>query len=446
MQTIPDAIAALETGRTTARALVEGCLAAIAEPLGEGARAFVAVYAEAARASADAMDALRRAGRSPSRVAGVPVSLKALFDVAGETTHAGSAVLREAAPATAHAAAVARLLGAGMIPVGRTNMTEFAFSGLGLNPHWGTPLAPWNRTVGHVPGGSSAGAAVSVADGMALMGLGTDTGGSCRVPAAFCGVVGYKPTARRVPLAGALPLSPSLDSIGPLAADVASCAIVDGVLAGEPAVVPEAFGVAGLRLAVPDGMLLEGMEAAVAGAFERALDRLAAAGARISHATFPQLGEIAAANAGGGFAAAESYAWHRAMIAERGAEYDARVLHRIRRGEAMSAAELLALLAARPRIQASMDRATMPFDALALPTAPILPPPVAAIDSDEAFTRFNTLSLRNTSPFNFLDRCAISLPLNAPGEPPVGLMLAGETGGDARLFAVALGVEAALRG
>ncbi|MDQ2804040.1 MAG: amidase family protein, partial [Pseudomonadota bacterium] len=249
----------------------------------------------------------------------------------------------------------------------------------------------------------------------------------------------------RIPLAGALPLAPSLDSIGPLAPDVASCALTDAVLAGEPPFLPAPFPLAGLRLAVPDGMLLDGMNPLVASRFEQALRSLAAAGARISHVAFPQFAEIAAANAGGGFAAAESYAWHRATLAKRGAEYDPRILSRIVRGEAMTAADLLALLAARPRIQASMDRATLPFDALALPTTPILPSPVAELADDAAFSRANALSLRNTAPFNFLDRCAISLPLTPRDEPPVGLMLAGETGGDAKLFAIALAVEAALR-
>ncbi len=444
MQTIPDAIAALEAGRTTARALVEDCLARIADPAGEGARAFVAVYADQARAGADAMDTLRRAGRLPSRLAGVPVSLKALFDVAGEATHAGSRALDDAPPAQEHAASVARLLGAGMIPVGRTTMTEFAFSGLGINPHFGTPRAPWDRGAGRIPGGSSSGAAVSVADGMALMGLGTDTGGSCRIPAAFCGVVGYKPTARRVPLAGAVPLSPTLNSIGPLAADIASCALVDAVLAGEAPRLPEPFPLAGLRLAVPEGPLLESMDTTVATAFGRALGRLGQAGAQIAHVRFPQFAQIAEANRMGGFAAAEAHAWHQMLLDRRWDDYDPRIRRRIAAGGAMSAADLLDLLAARPRIRASMDRATLSYDALALPTVPIVPPRLADLEDEAEYGRINALVLRNTSPANFLDRCAISLPMQREGEPPAGLMLMGETGGDTRLFGIAAAVEKAL--
>ena len=233
MRTIEEHVQALEAGTITAREIVETCLARIADPAGEGKRAFIKVHAEQARAMADAMDTLRRAGRAPSRYAGIPISLKDLFDIAGEPTPAGSRALADAPPATAHAPVVRRMLAQGFIPLGRTNMTEFAFSGLGINPHYGTPLSPWDRTSGRIPGGSSAGAGVSVADGMAIAALGTDTGGSCRIPAAFCGVVGYKPTARRVPIDGVLPLSPSLDSIGPLAPSVACAATIDAILAAE---------------------------------------------------------------------------------------------------------------------------------------------------------------------------------------------------------------------
>ncbi len=444
MQTLAGAAAALNLGQTTSRALVDQALAAIADPAGEGARAFVTVYADHARASADAMDALRRVGRAPGPYAGVPISLKDLLDVAGEVTTAGSRVLTDRPPAAAHAPVVARLLAAGFVPVGRTNMTEFAFSGLGINPHYGTPLSPWDRTTGRIPGGSSSGAAVSVADGMAMTAIGTDTGGSCRIPAAFCGIVGYKPTARRVPIAGAVPLSTTLDSIGPLAASVACCAAVDAVLAGEdPAPLPS-LSVAGLRLAVPTNLMLDGMDATVAATFERALRRLADAGARVEHRLFPQFERIMAANARGGFAAAEAHAWHRALLAERPGEYDPRVRVRIERGAAMLAADYVDLLAARRAIIADMDRATAPYDALAMPTAPVVPARVAGLEDEAEYTRVNALVLRNAALGNFLDRCAISLPAHRPGEAPVGLMLMGETGGDRRLLALAAAVEATL--
>ena len=445
MQTVLQAAAELGAGRTTSRALIERALARIADPAGEGGRAFLKVYADQARAQADAVDALRRVGRAPGPYAGLPISLKDLLDVAGEPTPAGSTALADAAPAPRHAAVVARLLAAGFVPIGRTNMTEFAFSGLGLNPHFGTPLSPWRREEGRIAGGSSSGAAVSVSDGMVVGAVGTDTGGSCRIPAAFCGVVGYKPTARRVPLDGVLPLSPSLDSVGPLGRSVSCCAILDAVFAGEEPAPPPPLPLAGLRLAVPTNLVLEGMEAAVADAFERALGRLSAAGARVTRQAFAQLDRIVQASATGGFAAAEAYAWHRPLLADRGAGYDPRVRVRIERGATLSAADYVDLRAARAAIRASMDAATAPFDALVLPTAPIVPPRLADLRDDAEYARVNALALRNPAPFNFLDRCSLSLPAHRPGEPPVGLMLVGETGGDRRLFALALAIEAALK-
>src|SRR5580700_5831011 len=325
MHTIEQHAQALAQRTTTSRALVDESLARIADPAGEGARAFTKVHANAARTMADAMDALRHAGRAPSRYAGIPVALKDLFDIAGEPTPAGSRALADAPPATANAPVVQRMLAAGFVPVGRTNMTEFAFSGLGINPHYGTPLAPWDRAAARIPGGSSSGTAVAVADGMVAAGLGTDTGGSCRIPAAFCGVVGYKPTARRVPIDGVLPLAPSLDSVGPLAPSVACCAIIDATLASETPAPLVPAPLAGLRLAVPENFGRDGMDAHVSAAFDRALGALSAAGARIAPARFPTFDAIPAVNAKGGFASAEAYAWHRALLAEKGTEYDPRI-------------------------------------------------------------------------------------------------------------------------
>src|ERR1700749_4250166 len=224
----------LESGRTSARKLVEDWIAKSADPSGEGQRTFIHVDKDAAIAAADAMDHLRKAKAAPSRFAGIPISIKDLFDIKGQVTPAGSRALDDSQPAQADATVVARLRRAGFIVIGRTNMTEFAYSGIGINPHYGTPKSSWQRSVGHVPGGSSSGAAVSVADGMAYGALGTDTGGSCRIPAAFNGIVGFKPTQRLVPLDGGVPLSSTLDSFGPLARTVSCCAIMDAVLADEP--------------------------------------------------------------------------------------------------------------------------------------------------------------------------------------------------------------------
>ncbi len=444
MRGIDELAQALAAGQTTGRALVEESLTRIADPGGEGARTFIKVHAEQARAMADAMDGLRKAGRAPGPYAGIPIALKDLFDIAGEPTPAGSAVLANAPPAAANAPVVQRMLAAGFVPMGRVNMTEFAFSGLGINPHYGTPSSPWDRASGRIPGGSSSGTAVAVADGMVAAGLGTDTGGSCRIPAAFCGVVGYKPTARRVPIGGVLPLAPSLDSVGPLAPTVACCAAIDAILAGHTPAGVTPLRLDGLRLAVPDNVVLDGMDATVAAAFDRALGTLAAAGARVVRTRFTQFDELPAVNAKGGFAASEAYAWHRSLLATKGNEYDPRIGARIARGEGMSAADYLDLVAARARIVADFDMATREFDVLVMPTVPIVAPRIADLDDERAYNRINMLVLRNTALGNFLDRCSISIPCHRAGDAPVGLMLMGETMGDRRLFDIAAAVEAVL--
>ena len=271
------------------------------------------------------MDALRKANAAPSPFAGIPVSVKDLFDIRGQVTRAGSRALEDSAPAEADAPVVARLRRAGFIVIGRTNMTEFAYSGIGINPHYGTPKSAWNRSVGHVPGGSSSGAAVSIADGMAYGALGTDTGGSCRIPAAYNGIVGYKPTQRRVPLDGGVPLSFSLDSFGPLANSTECCAILDAVLANEPVTPLRPRPIKGMRLAVPTTVALDDLDEAVAKTFERALQALSQAGALIERIEVPELLDVGIMNSKGGFAAAESFAWHRFLITSKGNVYDPRV-------------------------------------------------------------------------------------------------------------------------
>jgi aspartyl-tRNA(Asn)/glutamyl-tRNA(Gln) amidotransferase subunit A len=445
-RTLIEAAAALAAGTTTAAALTDAALARIADPAGEGARAFVTVHGETARASAAAMDALRAAGRAPSPFAGIPISIKDLYDEAGVTTRSGSVALDGAPAAKATAPSVQRLIRAGFVVLGRTNQVEFAFSGLGVNPHFGTPLSPWDRATGRLPGGSSSGAGVAVADGMGFAALGTDTGGSCRIPGALCGVVGWKPTARRVTIAGILPLAPSLDSAGPLARSVADCAIVDGFMAGDEAPRPPSpIAMRGLRLGLPRGTFLtDGMDGTVAAVFGRTLTRLSAAGAQIIEFDLPELEQIAAANAAGGFAASEAWAWHHRLATEQGERYDPRILKRIQRGERMSAADYVELVQARARIIAAIAPRTAPFDAMIGPTCPVVPPRLADVEAEADYNRINMALLRNTSVGNFLDRCSISIPCQAEGEAPVGLMLTGEHMGDARLFQVAAAVEAAL--
>ncbi|PTM42127.1 amidase [Bosea sp. 124] len=444
LRTVQGCAEDLATGAVTSRSLVEECLAKIADPAGEGARAFISVSGEAARASADAQDALRRAGRAASPYAGIPIAVKDLYDVAGERSMAGSRALADATPAQAHAPTIARMLAAGFVPVGRTNMTEFAYSGIGANPHYGTPLSPWDRSSARIPGGSSSGSAVAVADGMAVVALGSDTGGSCRIPAALCGIVGYKPTASRVPLGGVVPLSASLDSLGPLGASVSCCAIVDAILAGEEPVLPVSRPLAGLRLAIPREIMRDGMDATVTATFERAVATLKAQGALIVEVSFQPLLDIGPAMSRGGFTGPESFDWHRDLLARKGDLYDPRVRSRIEPGADMTAADYVALSAARRRIIAAMDALTAPYDALLMPTCPIVAPRIAELAEDAEYFRLNALLLRNPSTGNFLDRCSISLPCNAPGAAPVGLMLMGETSGDKALFAIAACIEAAL--
>lgn len=445
MPNLASLAADLDAGRTTARRLVDDCLAKIADAGGEGARSFVHVDAQAAIATADAMDRLRAVKAAPSPYAGIPVSIKDLFDIKGQVSCAGSRVLQDSAPAASDAAAVARLRRAGFVVIGRTNMTEFAYSGIGINPHYGTPKGCWRRDVGHVPGGSSSGAAVSVRDGMAHGALGTDTGGSCRIPAAFNGIVGFKPTQRRVPLQGAVPLSSTLDSIGPLARSVDCCAIIDAVLADQPVAPLRPRPVKGLRLAVPTTLAMDDLDPVVSGAFERALATMSRQGAIIDRIAVPEFLDIGPMSAKGGFAAAESYAWHRHLINSRGGEYDPRVAVRIMRGESMGAADYVDLLAARRSFIARTEARIAPYDALALPTVAITPPTIAAMDDDKAFAKANILSLRNCTIVNMFDGCAISLPVHRDGEAPVGLMLAGAAGSDRRIFDLAAGLEAVVR-
>jgi aspartyl-tRNA(Asn)/glutamyl-tRNA(Gln) amidotransferase subunit A len=440
MRTLAQLKAELASGGSS-RGLVEQCLARIGDRAGEGERVFLKVHAADALAAAGFYDRLRARNAAPSPFAGIPVSIKDLFDLAGDVTTAGSRALKDAEPAAGDAPSVARLRAAGFIPIGRTNMTEFAFSGLGINPHYGTPLNPYDRRAGRIPGGSSSGAAVSVTDAMAFGALGTDTGGSNRIPAALCGIVGFKPTARRVPTAGAFPLSTSLDSIGPLAATVACCAVLDAVLAGEPAAELAPFPLAGLRMAVPQTIVLDGLEPGVARAFEAALDALRKVGARIADIPLRELSELPQINAKGGFAAAESYAIHRALIAKAEKTYDPQVLTRILRGQEQSAADYIDLVAARADFIRRVAAVTAPYDALLMPTTPLMAPRLADLAADDSYRKVNFLMLRNPAIVNFLDRCSISLPCQRAGDAPVGLMLVGEHGADRRLLAIAAAIE-----
>jgi len=441
MRTLEHLADELAAGRTTSRELVEHCLANITSAHGEGARVFLKVHADRARRAADEVDLARRDRKATGRYAGIPISIKDLFDIEGEVTTAGSNLLRDSLPASRDAPCVARLRAAGFIPVGRTNMTEFAFSGLGLNCHYDTPANPFERAARRIPGGSSSGAAVSITDEMAFAALGTDTGGSCRIPAAMCGIVGYKPTAKRVPLAGAFPLSPSLDSIGPLANSVDCCAVLDSILAGEPVVPLQATPLKGLRLAVPRSLVFDDIEPYVAATFERALGQVASLGARVHDIELAELKELPQLNRKGGLAPPEALAIHRDWIAEHADAYDPRVLARINRGKEQDAADYIQLLRARADFIVRVSRQLETFDAVVLPTVPIVAPTIASLADDAAYGRANVLALRNPSTINFLDGCAISIPCHRAGEAPVGFMIAGLHGNDRKVLSIAKAIE-----
>jgi aspartyl-tRNA(Asn)/glutamyl-tRNA(Gln) amidotransferase subunit A len=444
IQSIAALARSLAEGTTTSRKLVEAALVRIADAGGEGGRTFTKVHAQGALLAADASDRLRREGVVPPSLAGLPVSIKDLFDIAGDVTTAGSKILRDAAPATSDATAVARLRSSGAVVIGRSNMTEFAFSGVGLNPHYGTPANPYDRSARRIPGGSSSGAAVSVAEGMAAFALGTDTGGSVRIPAALCGIAGFKPTRSRVPLAGAFPLSTTLDSVGPLAPTVACCATIFQVLADEsgqrlaPAALPE------LRLGVPKNHMLEDLDIEVSEAFESAMERLSRRGAKIVELAVPEFDEAAKASVGGGISPPEAYAIHRKWI-DREQEIDPRVLERILRGGFVLAADYIDLLATRARLMRRFTRANYDVDVLVMPTVPRIAPRIEDLERNpETFRLANGNMLRNTSLVNFLDGCALTLPIHAPRQAPVGLMVVGFSGEDERVLSAGLAMETAL--
>ena len=433
----------LARGETTREALVAGALEKATQPAAKSV--FTKLYPEAALAAARAADAAHKAGITQPALAGLPVSIKDLYGVAGETTMAGSVVCKGEPAQTQDAPVVARLRAAVSAIVGKTNMTEFAFSGIGINPHYGTPVNPTDQKIARVPGGSSSGAGVSVALGLSVAGLGSDTGGSIRIPAALCGIVGFKSTQKRVPLEGALELSRALDTVCAMARSVQDCITVDAVLSG--AMLPvRRRPITGMRLAVPQTMVLDGLDNTVAQAFDRSLSILSEAGAQIIEIPMTEFADIPKVNAPGGLSPIEAYAVHHERLARAQAQFDQRVAARVMLGAAISAQQYIAILDKRRAWIASVERAMEGYDALMCPTVPTVAPELEKlIASDEAFFKANGQMLRNTFTINLLDGCSYSLPCHREGELAVGLMLSSVHGDDARLSAVALAVEDALR-
>ncbi len=435
----------IDRGAQSARAALGASIAAAGAPALR--HAFVGNGFAGAAAAAQSVDSLHAAGAPLPPLAGLAVSIKDLFDVQAEVTAAGSTVLAARPAAVADCPAVARLRRAGAALFGRTNMSEFAFSGVGINPHHGTPANPATAKLdsqARIPGGSTSGGGVSVAGGAAWAALGSDTGGSIRIPAALQGLVGFKNTARLTPTEGAIPLSTTLDTACAITLSVRDAVLLHEVLA-DRAVTLASRPLKALRLAVPTHTLLDGLDATVTDAFARTLATLRAAGAHIEDITLAPLAEVPALNAGGGFTAAESWAWHRELLLTHGSEYDPRVAMRIRRGETISAADYIDLLQARRRWIERMQFAMRGFDALLSPTVPCVAPPIAPLlNDDAAFFATNALLLRNPSVVNLLDGCALSLPCHAPGEMPVGLMVWSSALQDDTVLDVSLAIEAAL--
>ena len=442
VKTLQDTRMQLQRGEATSQDLISEALAALNSPEGQGDKTFIRVYEKEAILQAEAIDKVRKSGVELHPLAGIPISIKDLFDVAGEVTLSGSIVRKKSDVARSDAYIVSMLRAAGAIIIGRTNMTEFAFSGLGINPHYGTPLNPWDRKIGRIPGGSSSGAAVSVTDNMAAAAIGTDTGGSVRIPSALCGLTGFKPTAARVSTKGAFPLSTTLDSIGPLANSVACCALLDQTMRGAPVQVLLDKPIGDLTLAIPQTIVLDDMDGSVAAAFENVLKMLSKFGVRIVEHSFSVFSKIPMANSKGGFAAVEAFHTLRLLLETDEPNFDPRVAVRVKRGAEMLGVDYLELLNNTAQIRKEADKITRNYDAVIMPTVPTIAPVLDNLEtSDELYHETNLLMLRNCSFGNFLNRCAISLPIHKAGEPPVGLMIMGNTAEDEKLLEIANSIE-----
>lgn len=435
----------LNRGQVTSLELVEKCLKRIADEKGEGVRTMLFCDPVSARSAAQKIDQLRKSGKFVGPLAGIPISVKDLFDVTRQITTAGSILLKNSPPAKVDAPSIKRLRDAGLILIGRTNMTEFAYSGLGLNAHYGTPRNPFDRKIGRIPGGSSSGAAISVTDDMAAAAIGTDTGGSIRIPSALCGLVGFKPTARRISTDGVYPLCPSLDSIGPLATTVNCCALLDDILSGTFPKPIKPSKVSALQLALPQTLVLNDLESNVATAFDSAVKKLSIAGAKITEISFKCLDDIPRINSKGGIYA-EAWTVHKDQFNGSRHLYDPRVAARIEKTQNILVEEYRGVLRARKTLISEANKITSNFDALILPTTPSSAPKIIDLERDgEAYIDMNMRMLRNSFCFNFLDRCALSMPIHAPGSAPCGLMVVGETMGDRELLGIGQAIERVIR-
>nr|WP_321526026.1 amidase [uncultured Cohaesibacter sp.] len=445
-ETITQIQKALMSGKISSVDLISSAFSEIEREDGDGDEIFVRTFKNAAITQAAASDAMRKMGVPQGPLAGIPISVKDLFDVEGAPTTAGSAAYASVAePARRDATVVARLRAAGAIFLGHTNMTEFAYSGLGINPHFGTPLNVWDRHIGRVPGGSSSGAALSVTSNMAVAAIGSDTGGSVRIPAAFNRLYGFKPTTGRHPMDGVFPLSPTLDTVGPLARSVHCCRILDHVMAGLPVPEPDIRPISGLRFGILETIALDGLDMDVAGAFVRALETISRAGARLERIKIDALHNFEEISSLGSIAGPEAFHKHRDFIIAHGRQIDPRVLSRLEASGDISAADYIEMLALRKDMIERSHLATRNFDAILMPTVAIVPPEVKPLlASDALYAEANYKVLRNTALINNLGRPAATIPVGLKGGAPVGLMVVGEHGADAHVQDIAESLDEVL--
>lgn len=436
----------LENRSLSSRGLVQSIVDLVRSTDGEGERVFTQFYENEALARAVECDVQRERhdGREPLH--GIPVSVKDLFDIEGKVTTAGSAVLRGRKPAEQNAAIVNKLLQAGAIIVGKTNMTEFAYSALGINPHYGTPANPYDRESRRIPGGSSSGAAVSVSDGMAAVALATDTGGSIRIPAALCGLVGFKPTARTVPASGCFPLSVSFDSIGPIGKTVACCAAAFSAIRTSANSVRSPIDSSTIKLGVPDCYLLEDQDEHVSRSFESALSRLSEGGILIETMPFKFIEKIPQLSSEGGMVAIEAYQFHEELLRNSASEYDPRVSKRLLEGQSRNMRDYFEVMNHRKSLIDEFEASLSLYDAFIMPTVPVIAPKIRSLEDEDAYFRANGLMLRNPSVVNFLDGCAVTLPCHEHGTAPAGVSLFSASHKDNELLGLARRAEELLAG
>ncbi|MDA5636103.1 MULTISPECIES: amidase [Rhizobium/Agrobacterium group] len=438
----------IQSGHLDPRSLVEETLDAIGHD--DDQAIFIGLTAERAMAEAEAASKRIRDGRSCGVLDGIPVAWKDLFDLEGMATTAGSTVLAESTTASRDADVVTALKQAGMISIGRTNMSEFAFSGLGINPHYGTPRNPASQDGHRLPGGSSSGAGAAVAAGLVPVAIGTDTGGSVRIPAAFNGVVGYKASRGRYSMRGVYPLAKSLDSLGPLTRTVQDAVWVDAAMRGKATADVAHTPLSRLSLVVPETVFFDGIEDDVAAAFEQAVERLVRAGASVRWQAFPIFSELFdLIRQKGALVTAEAFALHKARLeGADAARMDPRVVARTKLGANISMPNYIAILEARERMTVAFSGMVGRHELLVSPTLPHVAAKVAPlIDDDDAFFSMNAKTLRNTQIGNFFDLCGVSIPCGTgEAEMPVGLLLSGLHGTDDHLLGVAMAAEEIVRG